>query len=210
MTDRGDDIPGRGAAAALRRLADDHERRRFAVADLLSALGDQGFGLLILLLALPNVVPGPMIPGFSVPFALAIGLLGLQLARGFPMPRLPGWLKRRSMPSERVRRFVLRTEPLLRRLERWLRPHPSGLTQGRGERLIGIVLVALSAVLALPVPFGNAPIGFSIIILALGLLEGDGRTLTLGLAAGLLATLWNASLIFAGAFILEAAAHLPK
>jgi hypothetical protein len=210
LTGEADDLPGRGAAAALRRLADDHPSQRFAVADILSALGDQGFGLLILLLALPNAVPGPMIPGFSVPFAVAIGLLGLQLARGFPMPRLPGWLKRRSMPSERFRRFVLRTEPMLCRLERWLRPRPSGLTQGLGERLVGIVLIALSAVLALPVPLGNLPIALSIVILALGLLEGDGRALTLGLAMGLLATLWNASLIFAGAAILEAAAHVAR
>ena len=210
MTGAADDRHGRGAAAALRRLADEDQRPRFAVADLLSALGDQGFGLLILLLALPNALPGPMIPGFSAPFALAIGLLGLQLARGFPMPRLPGWLKRRSMPQERFRRFVLRTEPVLRRLERWLRPRPSGLTQGPGERLVGVALIALSAVLVLPVPFGNLPIALSIMIIALGLLEGDGRALILGLAAGLLATLWNASLIFAGAAILEATAHLAK
>jgi len=210
LTSEADDLLGCGAAAALRRLADEHQSPRFAVADLLSALGDQGFGLLILVLALPNALPGPMIPAFSVPFALAIGALGLQLALGFPMPRLPGWLKRLSVPHERFRRFVLRTEPLLRRFERWLKPRSSGLTQGLGERLIGVALVALSVVLALPVPFGNAPIALSIMIIALGLLEGDGRALTLGLATGLLATLWNASLIFAGAVILEAAAHLPK
>jgi len=46
------------------------------------------------------------------------------------MPRLPGWLKRLSVPRERFRRVVLRTEPLLRRCERWLRPRPSGLTRG--------------------------------------------------------------------------------
>jgi hypothetical protein len=210
LTGSTDEPTGRGAAGALRRLADEHQAPRFAVGDLLSALRDRGFGLLILVLALPNALPGPMIPAFSVPFALAIGLLGVQLMRGFPMPRLPGWLKRLSMPTERFRRFVLRTEPLLRRLERWLRPRPSGLTQGSGERLIGVVLIALSAVLALPVPFGNLPIALSIMAIALGLLEGDGRALALGLAAGVLATLWNASLIFAGAVILEAAAHLPK
>jgi hypothetical protein len=208
LTGTAEEIPGRGAAAALRRLAEEHQAPRFSIADLLSALGDQGFGLLILMLALPNVLPGPMIPGFSVPFALAIALLGLQLARGFPIPRLPAWLKRLSMPSERFRRFVFRTAPVLHRVERWLRPHPSGLTQGHGERLIGVVLIALSAVLALPVPFGNAPIALAIMIIALGLLEGDGRALTLGLAAGLIATFWNGMLIFAGAAIVEAAAHL--
>jgi hypothetical protein len=199
-----------GATAALRRLAEEPGPERFVVADILGALGDQGFGLLILLLALPNALPGPVIPGFSVPFALAIGALGLQLALGLHAPRLPRALKRLSVRRDRFRRFVLRTEPLLRRLERWLRPRPSGLTQGVGERLVGVALIALSAVLALPVPLGNLPIALSIIIIALGLLEGDGRALTVGLAAGLAATLWNATLIFAGAVIFETAAHLAR
>src|SRR5581483_2161473 len=159
----------RGIAAALRRLSEEHRGERLAVADLLRALGDQGFGLLILLLALPNVVPGPVIPGFSVPFAIGIALLGLQLAIGWHAPRLPGWLKRLSIERRRFERFVLRTEPVLLRLERWLRPRPSGLTEGPGERLVGISLIALSLILALPVPFGNAPMGLGIIIIALGL-----------------------------------------
>jgi hypothetical protein len=63
-------------------------------------------------------------------------------------------------------------------------------------------------VLALPIPLGNLPIAVSIVVIALGLLEGDGSALTLGIAAGLLATLWNGTVIFAGAIIFEAAAHL--
>jgi hypothetical protein len=195
----------RGIAAALRRLAEEHRGERFAAADLLTALGDQGFGLLILLLALPNVVPGPMIPGFSVPFAIGIAVLGLQLAMGWHSPRLPSWLKRLSIERRRFERFVLRTEPVLLRLERWLRPRPSGLTEGPGERLVGVSLIALSLILALPVPFGNAPMSLGIIIIALGLLEGDGRALLIGLATSLTAALWNVALIVAGAELFVAA-----
>jgi hypothetical protein len=201
------DLP-RGIAAALRRLAAEHRGERFAVADLLAALGDQGFGLLTLLLALPNVVPGPMIPGFSVPFAVGIAVLGLQLAMGWHAPRLPRWLKRLSIERRRFERFVLRTEPMLLRLERWLKPRPSDLTEGPGERLVGIALITLSLILALPVPFGNAPIGLGIIIIALGLLEGDGRALVIGLAAGLAAALWNMALIVAGAELFVAATRV--
>jgi hypothetical protein len=198
----------RGIAAALRRLSEEHRDDRFAVADLLTALGDHGFGLLILLLALPNVVPGPMIPGFSVPFAIGIALLGLQLAIGWRAPRLPGWLKRLSIERRRFEHFVLRTEPVLLRLERWLRPRPSGLTEGPGERLIGVTLISLSLILALPVPFGNAPMALGIIIIALGLLEGDGRALTIGLATSLAAALWNVALIVAGAELFVAATRV--
>lgn len=202
-------VGGGGAARTLRRLAEDPGPSTFSIGDLLGALGDQGFGLLVLVLALPNALPGPLIPGFSVPFALGIAALGLQLALGLHVPRLPRWLKRVTLRRERFRRFVRRTEPMLRRLERWLQPRPWGLTQGAGERLVGIALIALSVVLTLPIPFGNVPIALSIMVIALGLLEGDGRALAVGVAAGFLATLWNATLVFAGAVLFETAAHLP-
>lgn len=197
-----------GTAAALRRLADRRDDARLSIDDLLRALGDQGFGLLIFALALPNALPGPMIPGFSVPFALGIAALGVQLALGLHTPRLPRWLRHLSMEQRRFCRLVDRTEPWLQRLERWLRPRPSALTAEPGERLVGIALIALSVVLALPVPFGNTPIALSIILIALGQLEEDGVALLLGIAAGLAAALWNAFLIIAGAELFRAATHL--
>ncbi len=200
--------PPDSTAGALRWLADHHRGKRLAVAELLAALSDHGFGLLLLLLALPNAVPGPLIPGFSVPFALGIAALGLQLARGWHTPQLPRWLLALSMESRRFRRLVDRTEPLLLRLERWLRPRRASLTGGPGERLVGLALIGLSVVLALPVPFGNTPIAFSIIVIALGQLEGDGVALLLGLIAGLVASLWNLALILVGAELFKAAAAL--
>jgi len=199
--------PG-GTAAALRRLAEQHQAPRFSIADLIAGLDDQGFGLLVLVPALINAVPGPLIPGFSLPFALGIAALGVQLAIGLHRPRLPGWVKRLSLDQQRFRSIVARTEPWLLRLERWLKPRPSPLTEGPGERLVGIVLVGLSAVLALPIPFGNMPVALSMVLIALGQLEGDGRALAVGLAAGAAATLWNGFLVFAGAELFDAATHL--
>jgi hypothetical protein len=192
-------------AEALRRLAERHRAPRLSIADLLAALSDHGFGLLLLLLALPNAVPGPFIPGFSSPFALGIAALGLQLVWGWHTPHLPRWLLSLSIDSSRFRRLVDRTEPLLLRLERWLRPRASPLADGPGERLVGIALIGLSVVLAMPVPFGNTPVALSIMVIALGLLEGDGVALLLGLVAGTAATLWNAVLLVAGAKLLAAA-----
>jgi hypothetical protein len=201
------EIP-RGTAGALRWLADRPGARRFSIDDLLAALGDQGFGLLVFALALPNAVPGPLIPGFSVPFAIGIAALGLQLVLGLHAPRLPRWLRRLSLDQRHFRRMVDRTEPWLLRLERWLKPRPSPLTSGTGERLVGLALIALSVVLALPVPFGNTPVALSIIVIALGQLEGDGLALTSGIVAGIAASLWNVFLIVAGAELFHAAQHL--
>jgi hypothetical protein len=60
-------------------------------------------------------------------------------------------------------------------------------------------VVLLSLVLAFPIPFGNAPIAFALVVLALGLMEEDGRALSLGLVLGVLALAWNAALVAGGA-----------
>jgi hypothetical protein len=203
-------VPGadRGTAAALRRLAATHQSARFSVIDLLGALGEQGFGLLLFALALPNAVPGPPIPGFSIPFAIGIAALGAQLALGLHAPRLPQWMRHLSMRRQRFHRLVERSAPFLLWMERWLRPRPSGLTDALGERLVGLTLIAMGGLLALPIPFGNTPVALSIIILALGLLESDGLALLIGIVAGFVAALWNAVVVLAGAELVAFLRHL--
>jgi hypothetical protein len=193
-----------GAAAALGQLARATNGPRLVLGDVVDALGDQGFGLLVLMLALPNLVPGPLIPGFSVPFAIGIALLGAQLMAGLHSPRLPGWLKRRGISRARFQKLAQGAEPRLHRLERLVRPRPNWLTGNQGERLVGAALIGLSLVLALPVPLGNSPIALTIGIIALGLLEGDGMALGWGLAAGALAVVWNGAILFAGTELLSA------
>jgi hypothetical protein len=200
--------PRRGTtAAALHALAAAPGGSRMPLGDIVAALGEHGFGILVLLLALPNLLPGPALPGFSLPFAIGIGLLGLQLMFGLEAPVLPRWIARRAVTRSGFRRFVGLAEPQLMRLERWVRPRPSALTDRRGERLVGGSLAALSLVLALPVPLGNAPVALSVAIVALGLLESDGVALAWGLGLGLAAMLWNALLVAAGATVLELVAR---
>jgi hypothetical protein len=205
MTDDRKD-PDRGAAATLLRLAEIGHGPRLVMAEMVDALGDQGFGLLLLILALPNVIPGPYIPAFSIPFAVGCALLGLQLAIGERTPRLPGWVARRSVGRDGFRRFAGRAQPRLTRLERLIRPRPNWLTAGPGRRLIGLVTFVLSVVLALPVPFGNLPAALAISIIGLGLLQEDGLALACGIGAGLGATAWNLAVILAGAELWNAVA----
>jgi hypothetical protein len=196
------------AVAALLSLARKAGPPRFSLGELVDALGEHGYGLLLLILAIPNFLPGPVIPGFSVPFAIGIALLGLQRLRGDRSPRLPRWLRRFSIRRDRFVRLIDRMEPHLLRLQRWLRPRPGWLTEPAGQRLVGAALVWMSLVLALPVPFGNAPLGLAIAGVAFGLLEDDGYALFLGLAAGIAAILWNGVVVFAGERLIEFLAHL--
>jgi len=183
---------------ALALILVSHTAARISVGELLDALSDHGFGLLILVPALINAIPGPHIPGFSLPFAIGLIVLGAQLASGRPSPWIPGRVRRWSVTSSGYSRFLDRVLPIIRRVEAWLGPRPSWLTEPPGQRVIGVTVVLLSLVLAFPIPFGNAPIAFALVVLALGLMEEDSRALSLGLALGGLALAWNAALVAGG------------
>jgi hypothetical protein len=189
--------PRARASALLQRLAE-AAPERVSLGAVAAALEERAIGIAVLCLALPNALPGPYLPGVSALLALPIVWLGLQMARGRDYPRLPQWLRERSVGRRRFVGLVARAAPLLDRLERWLGPRPGWLTRGPGRRLPGLALILYGLVLALPIPLGNLPIAAAITVLALGLIERDSRALILGLAFGALACLWNALLVGVG------------
>lgn len=193
----------------LRRLVAEHQEPRLTLEDLAVALGARGAGMMILLLALPNAIPGPSIPGLSALFGLPMAVLSLILLRGPGRRlRLPPWLGSRSIPFARFRDLIERGLPWLERFEHRVEPRPSWLTcSAEGEQAVAILLVLLSLVLALPVPTGNVPAAVSIIIIAFGLIEDDGRVVAWGTVAGLLAAAWNIAVIMTGAWLIEWAAR---
>ena len=130
--------------------------------------------------------------------ALPIIWLGARLAFGGGMGGLPGFIGRVSFRRRRFAGFVRHAVPWLVRMERWLGPHPSFLTTPAGLRWIGAILVLYGIVLALPMPFGNIPIGLGIAIIALGLIEDDSRALYAGLGIGVLGCLWQLLLVTVG------------
>jgi hypothetical protein len=189
----------------LRGLAGADASEYISVDELLTGLGNHAFGLLLLILALPNAIPGPMIPGFSVPFALGIIVLSVQILQGHRRPLLPSWLRRRVISRERFRRFVTYAEPALRRFERWFRPRDARFMTQRGDRprALGFVIILFPLVLALPIPLGNGPMAFAICILALGIFEGDEKVEMAGMVIGGLATLFNIGVVIAGVEIVD-------
>lgn len=200
----------RGAAETLRGLADAGDGEHITLDEILSALGNNGFGLLVLILALPNAIPGPIIPGFSVPFAIGIILFSIQILRGDRQPLLPPWLRRRTVKRARFRRFVDRAEPLLLRFEHWFRPRAAiFLRDDERPRALGIILILFALVLAFPIPLGNGPEAFAICVIGLGLFESDGKVQTIGVIVGVLATCFNIAIVIAGfQLVHHAARHL--
>lgn len=136
---------------------------------IVDKLDERAFGLLILLFAIPCLVPG--LPGAQL-IAIPIFLLGLQMAWGktevwLPTSALDAKIKRSWIDS--IADFV---DKRLRWTERLSKPRLTGLASGWSERLIGLI-VALAAI-TIMLPITNTIPSLAITVLAVGLLQRDG------------------------------------
>jgi hypothetical protein len=180
----------------LQRLTIGKPGDRVSFGNMLDALGERSFGLLLILLALPNCIPFPGVPGVSFATGMAILYISVQLILARDEPTLPKWVSRKSFTRGQLTRFIQKTTPLLRWLEKPIRPRLSVMVAGPGERIIGIVALIHAITLALPIPMGNLPQGIALILLALALIELDGLMAIVGYLASIAAVAWLAAVVF--------------
>lgn len=165
----------------LDEIGADERRERVSVSDLMRAMDARAVAALILLFALPNVVPTP--PGTSSVLGLPLLYLTAQMMLG-KLPWLPAIIADRSMTRNDFNAFVGRVTPLLARVERLLRPRLFFITGQTGERIIGGLCLVLAIVLSLPIPLGNMLPALAISLMALGVLERDGLWVIFGFLVG--------------------------
>jgi hypothetical protein len=73
-----------------------HPGDRIVLGDLIDLLGDRAFGAMLLIFALPNMVPVPL-PGLSTVLGAPMVLFAAQLMLGHPKPWLPARLSKLSI-----------------------------------------------------------------------------------------------------------------
>lgn len=178
----------------LDAIGADERRERVSVSDLMQAMDARAVAALILLFALPNVVPTP--PGTSSILGLPLLYLTAQMMLG-KLPWLPAIIADRSMTRSDFNSFVGRVTPLLARAERLLKPRLLFVTSATGERIIGGICLTLAIVLALPIPLGNMLPAFAISLMALGVLERDGLWVIIGFLVGVLSLVIVSGVVWA-------------
>lgn len=178
----------------LSAIAADETRQDVAVGDLLVLLGGRGRAALILLFALPNVLPTP--PGTSGILGLPLLYLSFQMMLG-RVPWLPRFIDERSMPRYRFAQLVERVVTVLGRAERLLRPRWSIFVGHGAERVLGALCLVLAIVLVLPIPFGNILPALAVCLIALGVLERDGLWVLIGIVVALLSLILVAGVVYA-------------
>ena len=153
--------------------------KRVTLGWLLGGLGDRSFGVVLLLLALLG-----LLPGVSAVAGLLLTIPAFQMVLGRPVPVLPRRVAAHRFEAKRLARAVLRVVPVLRWLERFIRPRwatPFETT----KRAVGGVVLLLAASLLVPVPLSNVPPALAIVLIAFAYLEEDGMLLAIALAAAL-------------------------
>jgi hypothetical protein len=173
-------------SALLREIAETWAAERIAVADLIHAFGPRGYGLLMFVFALPNMIPNPF-PGLSSLLGAPLLILAWQMARGLPEPWLPRRIAERSLATQQLRSIAQKAGPWIARVERWIRPRPGWITGHGGERLIGWASLVLSIPVLLPGPGTNGPPSWAIGLMAIGFLARDRMVIYAGLAWGTVA-----------------------
>ena len=173
--------PVRKLSLELTNLRARVAQRPVTIRELLYVLRGRAYMLLVILLTLPFLQPVPL-PGLSTPLGLAICLICLRLALG-QRPWLPKSIQRKVLPAGFVPRVLDLAAKIISWLERVLRPRWLVLTHHPLIRQLHAVMMLAGAsilLLPLPIPFSNNLPAWSILLLACGLLERDGRAIVLG------------------------------
>lgn len=155
---------------------------RISLGDMAQAFGERAFGILLLLLLLPG-----LLPGMASVFGLPLLVLGIQMGMGLRVPKLPAILARQSLKRTDVLRLASASSKGLSRIEKYVRPRPGFFTGPAGERIVGWLTAYVALMLILPGPGTNGPPAFGNMVMALGLIEQDNRTI-----------LWGVGLTIAG------------
>lgn len=151
------------------------------VGAVLDAIAERGFGLILLILALPAALPLPA-PGYATPFGIMMGLLAIQMIRGRSTPWLPERIRKRTVRKSKLEWTVKNAGVPLRFVEWIIRPRLSGLARNRAFlALIGFIVLLMSISMSMPIPLTNTAPSFVIFVLAAGILEEDGLVLLGGL-----------------------------
>lgn len=144
---------------------------------LVELLGTASYPMVILVLSVLNMIPGP--PGYGGTIALAIITATIARLVGRPL-RLGGWIGRRVLPERLLARMIRQMQWLARIIATISRPRLRQLTGPRSEPLTGAFILLVSLPMVLPIPFINAVPNTGIAVICVSRINRDGLGVLLG------------------------------
>ena len=146
---------------------------------LAGRLGHRSFGVVLLLLGLLG-----LLPGVSILAAIMLLVAAFEMALANRSPVFTRRLATIRFPSRRLMVLIRRSVPLLKYMERFIRPRwrtPFEAT----KRIVGMIVLLLGLAMLVPIPFSNIPPAVLVMLRAFAYLEEDRALLCIALGAAL-------------------------
>jgi len=159
----------------LENLLQEANGKAVSLREICDRLSGRGYGVLMTLFSFPFCFP-ISVPGLSTPIGILLLFLGFRITFG-KHPWWPNWVLKKEVSYKTLQIVVSKKLVLVNLLQNVLKPRLIMLvTQPILHRVHGLLLVALSFLLAFPVPLPltNMVAAIPICCLGLGLLEDDG------------------------------------
>ncbi len=181
------DDPDRSFVNLVALMSRDSGPDGLSISEILDRLDERAFGIVILILAIPCLVPA--LYGVPQIVGIPIILLAGQMLLGRREPWLPAsWLRRR-ISREWLGRMADFADKRMRWIERLSRPRLRLMTSAAGERLAALMMIL--ATLTIILPMTNSVPSLGLTLMAAGLIERDGLFV---LAGEMVALAWITAL----------------
>lgn len=194
QTDSPTDRP-ESLAETLERVLITESEHGPSIGEITRAVGEKGFGLVLLVLALPSALPVPA-PGYSTPFGIVITLIALQMLLGRQRLWLPQRLQAIRIKPSLARKMLGAATKFLHFTERWVRPRQRWIRSKLGQAALAVIIIIMANLMILPIPLTNTAPAMVIFLIGIGLAEEDGLLALAAFALGSLAVALYAYIIY--------------
>jgi hypothetical protein len=158
-----DNAAARGIDAhVLKQIADLADETEISIGAILDALEERAFGMLLLLFAIPALIP--FLVGVSSAFALPIALLAFQMIAGHRRPWLPKRFRTQTISISSYRKMTAVLLPWLRRVEALTKPRLKIFAGRFAEPVLAIFILVFASIIAIPGPGTNGVPGVLAIV----------------------------------------------
>ncbi|MEO0794376.1 MAG: exopolysaccharide biosynthesis protein [Verrucomicrobiota bacterium] len=188
MQKKSPDQPHTCLSEALARFGKLGDEQSYSLREILQAIDEKGFGVFLVLLALPSALPFPA-PAMSTPFGLAIVTLGVQMLMGKQIPGLPERALRIKFSSGLFKKIIGAATKFLGFAENFIRPRMRWVTQPKGRRFLSFLVILMGLLMCLPIPGTNTFPAMVVFLVGVCISEEDGFIAILAAFAGAFAVL---------------------
>jgi hypothetical protein len=158
---------------------------RPTVSALVEAIGDRSYAILLLLLAVLNLLPGP--PGYGTILDAVIMALALAMIMGWQVRFWPV-LGDRGVPAKLLGALQVLLDKVAHLIARISQPRLTYLCGPRATPLIGMAIFVLGIVMLCPIPFTNTLPSWAVLAFCVGMLNRDGLAVVAGIVIGIIGT----------------------